>query len=149
VFGVGIGEIRADNCRFFITAYQDATISYIGTFNNCRGSITNSVNNSFCFIPNTNGLLRVIGGEYYAYTADSSKISALIGQSGADAVSICYGVNMPTSARGGYYQTHSIYQYTGGGVLSCTDLVSTLPLSVISGLSNIRGTIAKSKAGFM
>lgn len=149
VFGVGIGEIRADNCRFFITAYQDATISYIGTFNNCRGSVTNSVNNTFCFIPNTNGLLRVIGGEYYAYTADSNRISALVGQSGADAVSILYGVNMPTSARSGYYQTHSIYQYSGGGVLSCTDLVSTLPLSVVSGISNIRGTIAKSKAGFM
>lgn len=149
VFGVGIGEIRADNCRFYITCYQDATISYIGTFNNCRGSITNLYNNTFCFIPHTNGLLRVNGGEYYAYTADNSKISALVGQNGADAVSILYGVNMPTNARGGYYQTHSIYQYAGGGVISCTDLVSALPLSVISGLNNTRGTIVKSKAGYM
>ena len=149
VFGVGIGEIRADNCRFYITSYQDATISYIGTFNNCRGSITNTTGNSFCFIPNTNGLVRVYGGEYYAYTGASGSISAIVGQSGANAVSILYAVNAPTNSRSGYYQTNSVYQYTGGGVLCCTDLISALPLSVISGISNIRGTIAKSKAGYM
>ncbi len=149
VFGAGIGEIRADNCRFYITCYQDATISYIGTFNNCRGSIANTTGNSFCFIPNTNGLVRINGGEYYAYTGASGSISAIVGQSGANAVSILYAVNAPTNTRGGYYQTHSIYQYTGGGVLSCTDLISTLPLSIISGIANIRGTIAKSKAGYM
>lgn len=149
VFGAGYGTIRADNCRFWVFGYQDSGIAYCGTFNNCRGSLLNSINNSFCFQTNTNGLLRVNGGEYYAYTGASSAISAIVAQSGADAVSILYGVNAPTLARGGYYQTHSVYQYTGGGMLNCTDLVSALPLSVVSGISNIRGTIAKSKAGLM
>lgn len=149
VFGAGIGTIKAVDCRFYITAYQDSTIAYCGTFENCRGSIANSVSNTFCFLTNTNGLLRVVGGEYYAYTGSSSAISAILGQDGADAVSILNAVNAPTSTRGGYYQNYSIYQYAGGGMISCTDLVSTLPLSVISGLNNMRGTIVKNKAGLM
>ena len=86
-----------------------------------------------------------MGGEYYAYTGDANLQSAVVGQSGADAVSILYAVSAPTLARGGYYQTNSILQWVGGGVLSCTDLISELPMIVVSGISNIRGTIAKSK----
>jgi hypothetical protein len=67
--------------------------------------------------------------------------------SGADAVAILNGVNAPTAARSGYFQTHSLYQTTG--VISCSDLISALALNVVSGASNIRGTIAKSKAGLM
>jgi hypothetical protein len=148
-FGAGYGAIKAVDCRFFITGYQDCTIAYCGTFENCRGSIANSVSNTFCFITNTNGLLRVIGGEYYAYTGNSSAISAVVGQDGANAVSILFAVNAPTSSRSGYYQTHSVYQYAGGGMINCGELISALPLSVISGLNNTRGTIVKNKAGLM
>lgn len=149
VFGAGYGTIKAVDCRFYITAYQDSTIAYCGTFEDCRGSIANSTGNTYCFLPNTNGLVRIIGGEYYAYTASYSGISAVLGQDGANAVSILYGVNAPTVSRSGYYQTNSIYQYSGGGMINCTDLVSVLPMSVISGLNNTRGTITKSKPGLM
>ena len=47
----------------------------------------------------------------------------------------------------GYFQTHRLYQTTG--VISCSDLISALALNVVSGASNIRDTIAKSKAGLM
>lgn len=147
--GGGIGAVKAENCRFWLTCYQDSVIAYNGTFENCRGSVANTINNAYCFLPYSDGLIRVIGGEYYAYTGSSAAQSAIVGQSAANAVTLLYGVNAPTAARGGYYQTHSLLQYVGGGVLSCTDLISALPMIVVSGISNIRGTIAKSKAGVM
>lgn len=142
------GVVQFENCRFWITGYQDSLISLRGNFVNCRGSVANLVNNSYCFLPASNSLIRVIGGEYYAYSSGSYS-SAIVGQSGATAVSILYGVNAPTVARSGYSQTNSLLQYEGGGVMNCTDLVSALPLVVVSGISNIRGTIALSKPGSM
>jgi hypothetical protein len=139
------GVVKFENCRFYVTAYQDSLIAIRGTFINCRGSVANVINNSYCFLPSSNGVVKIIGGEYYAYTGDSAKQSAIVGQSGAEAVSVLYGVSAPTSARSGYYQTHSLIQFAGGGMMNCTDLISELTLSVTSGISNIRGTIAKSK----
>lgn len=139
------GSCKFENCRFYITAYQDSLIAYRGTFINCRGSVANVINNSYCFLPASNSVIKLNGGEYYAYTGDSTKQSAIVGQSGTDAVSILYGVSAPTAARSGYYQTNSLLQYAGGGMMNCTDLISKLPLVVVSGISNIRGTIAKSK----
>lgn len=139
------GAVKFENCRFYITSYKNGLIALRGTFTNCRGSVANVTENSYCFLPITSGVVKVIGGEYYAYTGDANKQSAVIGQSGADAVSILYGVSAPTLARSGYYQTNSLLQWVGGGVLSCTDLISELPMIVVSGISNIRGTIAKSK----
>lgn len=139
----------AENCRFWITAYKNSIIANTGTFNNCRGSIANLTENSYCFLPSDNGLLRINGGEYYAYTGASNAQSAIIGQSSTNAVSVLYAVNAPTSARSGFYQTNSLLQWVGGGVLSCTDLVSSLPMIVVSGISNIRGTITLNKAGAM
>jgi hypothetical protein len=149
VFNSASGVIRCENSRFWVTSYQDSYISNTGTFTNCRGSIANIINNSYCFLTSGTGLLRINGGEYYAYTGGSSYRSAVIGQSAADAVTILYGVNAPTLARTNFYQTDAIMQFVGGGMLNCTDLVSALPVTVTAGISNIRGTIAKSKAGAM
>lgn len=143
------GVVFCENSRFWITAYKDSVIAHSGTFKNCRGSVTNVINNSYCFLTTSAGLVRVEGGEYYAYTGASGSKSAVVGQSGADAVSILYGVNAPTTNRGGYYQTNAVLQFEGGGVVCCTDMITTLPLSVIDGISNIRGTISKNKPGLM
>lgn len=145
ISGTTSGVVKFENCRFYITAYKDSLVALRGTFTNCRGSIANVINNSYCFLPASNGVVKIIGGEYYAYTGDVNKQSAIVGQSGADAVSILYGVSAPTLARSGYYQTNSLLQWAGGGVLCCTDLISALPMIVVADISNIRGTIAKSK----
>lgn len=138
------GAIRFDDCRFWITAYQDSCIATRGTFNNCRGSVANLLNNSYCF--QTGGsMLKINGGEYYAYCGSASLQSAVLAQSGADSVSILYGVSCPTVARSGFYQTNAILQFADGGMINCTDMVTALEMSVVSGISNIRGTIAKSK----
>ena len=149
VFSSSAGAVYAENCRFWLTAYRDSRIAQTGTFNNCRASVANITNNSYCFLPFTESLLRVNGGEYYSYTGGNAFQSSLVGVSSANAVVILNGVNMPTLARSGFYQTNSVLQWTGGGMLSCTDLVSELPLIVVAGISNIRGTITKSKAGLM
>lgn len=137
------GNIECVGCRFWLNGYQDSLIAVNGTFTNCRGSVSNVINNSYCFLTSAVGILRLYGGEYYAYTGSSSAKSAVVGQSQNDAVSILYGVNAPTISRSGFYQTNSIYQV--GGMLNCTDLISTLALSVVSGQSNIRGTISANK----
>lgn len=149
VFNSTGGAVYAENCRFWITSYRDSRVGQTGTFVNCRASVANVINNSYCFLPFTESLLRINGGEYYAYSGSSSAQSGVIGQSAANSVSILNGVNAPTLARSGFYQTNSVLQWAGGGVLSCTDLVSELPLIVVAGISNIRGTIVKSKAGLM
>lgn len=131
-----------EDCRIWVNAYENSWIAQAGTFTNCRGSVSNTSGNSYCYL--SNDLLRVNGGEYYAYTGSSSARSAVVGQSIASAVSILYSVNAPTSARSGYYQTNAVYQ-TGDNYLNCTDLISQLTLTVVSGKSNVRGTIPYSK----
>lgn len=143
VISTDSGAVKFDDCRFWVTAYSDSLIATRGTFNNCRGSVANTVNNSYCFMPKGN-IVKINGGEYYAYSGDSQ--SAVVGHSGSESVTIMYGVSCPTSARSGYSQTNCILQFAGSGILSCTDTISELPMSVVSGLSNIRGTITKSKA---
>lgn len=144
----GATTVYAENCRFWITCDSGGFIARSGTFKNCRASVTNSGGHSYCFVPIAASLLRIEGGEYYAYTGSASHVSAVVGAtSGTNAVAILYGVNAPTTARSGYYQTNSVYQTTGW--ICSTDLISALPLSVVSGQSNIRGTIELSKAGMM
>jgi hypothetical protein len=143
------GAIDFEDCRFWITGYMNSLIALRGTFKNCRGSIANVTGNTYCYQPDTNAIVRIIGGEYYAYTGESGKQSAVVGQSATDAVTILYAVNAPTVARAGFYQTNSLLQWVSGGILSCTDLISSLAMTVVSGISNIRGTIAKSKPGAM
>ena len=141
-------SVYAENCRFWITCESGGYIARSGTFKNCRASVTNSGLHSYCFVPIDASLLRVDGGEYYAYTGSAEHVSAVVGlTSGTNAVAILYGVNAPTVARSGYRQTNSVYQTTG--MICSTDLISALPLSVVSGSSNIRGTIALSKANMM
>lgn len=146
IFSSSSGEIRCEGCRFWVNGYKQSQIASCGTFENCRGSVSNVEGNSYCFQPSDASLLRVIGGEYYSYCANQTNTSAIVGQSNTSAVSILYGVNAPTVSRSGYYQKAALYQVGNAGWINCTDLVSALPLTVVSGKSNIRGTIALSKA---
>lgn len=149
IFSSTGGAVCAENCRFWITSYKSSRIAQTGTFNNCRASVANVIDNSYCFQPFSDSLLRINGGEYYAYTGTSNAQSAVVAQSAANAVTVMNGVNAPTLARSGFYQTNSILQWSGGGLLNCSDLISALPVIGAAGIINISGTIAKSKAGLM
>lgn len=143
-------SVYAENCRFWITCDSGGFIARSGTFKNCRATVRNSGLHSYCFAPISASLLRVEGGEYYAYTKSKEHVSAIVGlTSGENAVAILYAVNAPTAdqSASGYRQTNSIYQTTG--MISCTDLISALPLNVVTGQANIRGTLVFSKPGLM
>lgn len=147
VFNTSNANIECNNCRFWITGYQDSLISLCGTFNNCRGTVKNSINNSYCFLTAGAGLLTLNGGVYYAYCGASNLKSAIVAQSAANAVSLLYGVVAPTAAVSGMYQTNAIYQANANGnYVNCRDLVSALTIYVQSGYSTVAGTIALSKA---
>lgn len=132
-------DVVCENSRIWVTGYNQSYIATGGTFTNCRGSVTNSTGNSYCFIGKS--ILRVNGGYYLAYTGSNSSKSAVIGQSQANAVSILYSVNAPTIARSGYYQTNAIYQGGSSNYVNCTDMITQLALTVVTGASNVRGTI--------
>lgn len=140
--------IYAENCRFWVTCDSGGFIARGGTFKNCRASVTNSGLHSYCFVPLSGSLLRVEGGEYYAYTASPDHFSAIVGAtSGENGAAILLAVNAPTVARSGYFQTHAVYQTTG--YVNTSELISTLPIVEVSGRANHRGTIKLSKAGLM
>ena len=146
VFNTSNANIECNNCRFWVTGYQDSLISLCGTFNNCRGTVTNSINNSYCFMTAGAGLLTLNGGVYYAYCGASNLKSAILGQSASNAVSLLYGVVAPTAAKTGFYQTNAIYQANANGnYVNCRDLVSALTIYVQSGYSTVAGTISLSK----
>ena len=132
---------KFENCRFWNDTYTDGIIAYNGIFTNCYGEVTNVTGNSYCFQPCS--MLQVKGGEYRAYTGNSAQRSAVVGQSEANVVTVLYGVNMPVVAVTGYYQTHSILQWSGGGYVSASDLITTLTEVIASG--SIRNTIAINK----
>lgn len=142
------GVLIFDICRIWINGHKDSYISQRGNFINCRGSVANLNSTTYCFLTSGYSTVRVYGGEYYAYT-NSTGLSAIVGQSDSTAVSILYGVSAPTVARSGYRQTNALIQYDKGGYINCTDLITTLPLTVVTGISNIRGTIPFSKTDSM
>lgn len=127
-------KVTAENCSFVIDTYKDSHIATRGTFNNCRGEITNTINNSFCF--NNKGVLRINGGTYYAYCG-SGYISAIMGQTIDYTVCLMYGVEAPTAAKSGYAQNYSVY--ATGGQIDCTALMSRL--AVTKKYGEIRNTI--------
>jgi hypothetical protein len=144
----GNTTVYAENCRFWITCDSGGFIARSGTFKNCRASVINAGLHSYCFVPNEASLLRLDGGEYYAYTGSAEHVSAVVGlTSGASAVAVLFGVNAPTAARSGYRQTNAIYQTTGK--ISCAYLISALPIQEVSGSASYNGTIQLSKAGML
>lgn len=140
-FNMNNSYVVCEDCRFWINGYVNSLIAYNGVFTNCRGSVSNVSGNTYCF--QVQNLLHVNGGEYYAYTGDSSAKSAIIGQSTANAISILCGVNVPVIARSGFYQTNSLLQWSGGGQVRCRDMITTLTDVIASGV--VENTIAINK----
>lgn len=147
VFSERAKKVLAEKCRFWISGNKNSMVANHGTFVDCYANIANATGNSYCFLPYSNTVLRVFRGEYYSYTGGSSAQSSIVGHSSANAAAIFDSVCAPTVARSGYYQTNSLLQWAGAGLLSCTDLVSALPMIVVSGSSDIRGTIPYSISG--
>ena len=137
----------AENCRFWITA-ASGYIARGGYFRNCRGSITTTNSDAFCFNTLSGGLLRVFGGEYWAYSPTANHSAVIyVNAAQTGAVVNTYSMSCPTLARSGYVQTRAINCNTNDAKCSFTDTITAL--EVYAAGQNIRGTIVASKAGFI
>lgn len=139
--------VHAERCRIWITG----TAGYVsrgGTFRDCRVSLTCTGADAFCFNVLSGSLLRVFGGEYYAYAPTGSQSAVVyVNSAQTSAVAITYGMNCPTTARGGYVQSYAVNALTESALCSFTDTVTTLTMQAAG--QNIRGTLAISRAGLM
>lgn len=136
--------VYAENCRFWITGYSECNIAQTGTFKNCKATVINSQGNSYVFDVSTNGLLRVDGGEYYAYTGNNTYNASVIyiDAAASNAVVITYGMSCPTVAKTSNYQKNAVLCNAGAGAFN--DTVTSLTVKASSG-QNVRGTYAQSK----
>ena len=143
----GATQANAEKCRFWITS-ETGYIARGGTFRDCRATLTITGGDAYCFNVLSGGLLRIFGGEFYAY-APTGGMSTVIYVNAAQtgAVVSTYSMSCPTNARSGFVQSHAINCNTGDACCSFTDTITLLPITA-SG-QNIRGTIAQSKAGLM
>ena len=144
MFSSATGSIVAENCRFWISGYTGCSIAQTGTFINCRGDVTNSRADSYCFNVNTGGILRINGGEYYSYTGLSANNAAVIyiAASSVNAIAISYGMNCPTVSKELHYQKNAILCNAGYG--SFSETITALTMTKATN-QNVRGTIVLSK----
>lgn len=118
-----------ENSRIDLSAYLNSWIAGSGTFRDCYGTVTNSRASSYCFA--LDGLLRVFGGSYTAYTGLSSETSYVFGSRGSSAGALfSYGVNCPSVSKAAHYQNYAAYfdNISGSGIL--TGLVTPLECDV-------------------
>lgn len=142
-------RIKAKDCEFFGTAANDIVCGKTsGTFTDCKVSITSTSGHAFCFTGNGE-LLRVNGGDYYSWTADSTKESVCFYNSSlqADNVFILNGVNCPQYSRAGYSQTNTIKVDGGFATLTgCTVWKAPALYAVNNGKVFDNGTMIISKS---
>ena len=141
--------INVENCRFWINAKDKSYIARSGTFRNCLGLVINNTINSYCFEVDDKSLLRIIGGEYYAYTSYSAGDSSVVyvPETATNGVVIIYGMNCPQVTKGAYYQTSAIKCLSNNAKCSFTDMITTLNITATG--QNVRGTIVANKPNMM
>ena len=138
------GAFAAEDCIFEVTAYNGSHIAQNGTFTRCKGIVTNSVGDSYCFNVAATGLVRIIGGEYYAYTGNNSYNAAVvyIAASAGNAAVITNGMNCPVVAKTSNYQKNAVLCEAGHG--GFTDTITTLTMTKAAS-QNTRGIVAVNK----
>lgn len=139
------GRINVDNCRFTISSTGIARIADHGTFTNCYGYIKSETSSAFCFSPKSIGLIRLIGGEYYAYVKSTSgQISAIVYNtaSDTDGVLMATDIHCPVVALENYTQSYLSVAYAGKTYIN--GVVSRL--TSIGDYNEIVGLINKNKA---
>ncbi len=131
MFSGRVGEITADLCSFSIATTGTATIAESGTFTNCKTWIYSTTNNAATFAPVTNSRpVVVFGGNHYAYCGNNSGNFSSIFYTAAgatNAVIMAHGVNLPTVALSGFYQTNA--SRVNAGFVYISGITTTLALT--------------------
>lgn len=135
------GNVKAVRCRFNFTGYHKTFVAENGTFDNCIAECTVMNGEGYCFYTNAEGVIRLFGGEYKAYTLSSTSNAMGAKQTEAGAVLLTYGVNFPIVVKEAYRQTHAIN--ATGGTAIVRDTISTLTVTA----GTVNSTIALNKPG--
>lgn len=131
-FGSTNGDIKAIRCRFNLTGYHRTFIGETGTFEQCFAECSVVNGEGYCFYTNAEGLIRIFGGEYRAYTQATLSNAMVVKQSEAGAVVVTYSMNCPTVAKSGYRQTHAINATGGSAVVRDTITQLTVTAGTVS-----------------
>lgn len=139
--------VNAEKCRFWFNVLG-GYISRGGTFKDCRISFTCMSGDAFIFNVLSGSLLRVFGGEFYAYAPTGNQSAVVyVNSAQTSAVAITYGMNCPTNARAGMVQSYAVNALTNSALCSFTDTVTELTMQAAG--QNIRGILKVSRAGLM
>lgn len=101
------GRVNCEDCNFKIDTSALAQISKHGTFTNCFCYVAAKTGAAYCFKPKSTGLIRLIGGEYYAYCLTSSGIGSAIIHTSAgdtDGTALAYNIHCPVVGVTNYSQ---------------------------------------------
>ena len=139
-----VGRVNVEDCFFEIETSGTATIANHGTFINCYCKAASSASHALLFVPDTNSLIRLIGGTFLAYAAASNMTAAVMYTyaNSAGAVLMAQNINCPTVALTGYWQQYLSVGYGGKTVI---DLV-TSTMNSIGSYNTITNQIWQSKA---
>lgn len=129
MFSATSGLMQADDCRFYISGGLNSIIAQHGTFNNCNGTVINTLNASYCFNLNNDALLRINGGEYVAYTTGSYAAAVIYAASAViNSVVITNAMSCPTKTSSTLKQGAAISCLSGFGAFN--DTITALAISV-------------------
>ena len=125
----GSKSVYFENCQINAVGREGWLFSF-GTFRDCRITVKTS-GVSKIFQPLLGGdMLRIYGGEYLAYTSNSSEISTPIYcQSSSSSVIIADGISCPTRQENGYNQTNAVYDITSSDNRRYLNIVTELPIT--------------------
>lgn len=143
VAGSNVGRSNCETCRFEIDTTGDARIAQQGTFLNCDTLAKSSAGHSLLFVPDSDDLIRVIGGTHRAYAAVSGKTAAIFYTYGTEtnAVIMASAINCPTVSVTDYWQQYLSVAYAGKTII---DMV-TSTMNSDGSYNTITNQIWKSK----
>lgn len=144
VFNSVAGRVNAEDVSVLLNGYNDCKVASTGFFKNCSLNVRNSGGNSVAFQVSNDSLLRLDGGEVYAY-AQSGKTGYGIGVTASitNGCVICNGVSFPTYAVSGLSQTYAIYDVSNNGLSAYNNSITTLLVSAAG--QQVNGTLATNK----
>lgn len=113
--GSNSGRFRVENCDVDILTTGDVKIAANGEFYGCNFKGASTAGHVLIFCPDSNYLIRVIGGTFYAYCKASGKTPAIFYTYGTEtnAVVIAQNISCPTVAKTGYFQQYLSVGYAG------------------------------------
>lgn len=119
------GQITFENCEFTVFVRGNVTLCQNGTFTNCYAHLTSYTGNSYCFVPKSASLIRVIGGTFFTYIKGSGKLASVIyiASTETNAVVMATNISCPTVAETGYSQQYLSTAYAGKSYI--TGVIST------------------------